>query len=89
MLACWPLRGRQTCGYFNIVSNIVNKKMTKNALFLATGYTDYKDCVLDSLVFSANSVLKASPFDYTQGRLYHRDLLSSTRPSKWPFSEAG
>jgi len=31
MLACW-----QTYGYFNVVSNNVNKKMTKKALFLAT-----------------------------------------------------
>jgi len=30
MFACW-----QTYEYFNIVSNIVNKKMTKKALFLA------------------------------------------------------
>jgi len=29
MFAYW-----QTYGYFNIVSNIVNKKMTKHALFL-------------------------------------------------------
>jgi hypothetical protein len=35
MLACWPLRDRLTCGYFNIVSNIVNKKMDKKQLFLA------------------------------------------------------
>jgi len=31
MLACW-----QTCGYFNVFSNNVNKKMNKKALFLAT-----------------------------------------------------
>ena len=31
MFACWL-----TYDYFNIVSNIVNKKMTKNELFLAT-----------------------------------------------------
>jgi len=31
MFAFW-----QTCGYFNIFSNNVNKKMTKKALFLAT-----------------------------------------------------
>jgi len=30
MLACW-----QTCGYFNIFPNNVNKKMNKKALFLA------------------------------------------------------
>ncbi len=30
MFACW-----QTYDYFNIVSNNVNKKMTKNELFLA------------------------------------------------------
>ena len=30
MFACW-----QTYGYFNIVSNIVNKKMVKKQLFLA------------------------------------------------------
>jgi len=29
MLACWL-----TCGYFNIFQTIVNKKMTKNELFL-------------------------------------------------------
>jgi len=29
MFACWPLRDRLTYGYFNIVSNIVNKKMAK------------------------------------------------------------
>jgi len=35
MFACWPLRDRLTYGYFNIVSNIVNKKMAKKQLFLA------------------------------------------------------
>jgi len=30
MLACW-----QTCGYFSILTNNVNKKMNKKALFLA------------------------------------------------------
>jgi len=30
MFACW-----QTCGYFNIFSNDVNKKTAKKALFLA------------------------------------------------------
>ena len=36
MLACW-----QTYEYFNIVSNIVNKKTGKKALFLATEKADY------------------------------------------------
>jgi hypothetical protein len=31
MLACWL-----TYGYFSVFSNIVNKKMNKKALFLAT-----------------------------------------------------
>ena len=39
------------------------------------------DLFLAGLVFSASSVLKAS--------FRRRDLPSSTRPSKWPFSEAG
>jgi len=30
MLVCW-----QTCRHFNILSNIVNKKMTKKALFFS------------------------------------------------------
>jgi len=37
MFACW-----QTYGYFNILSNIVNKKMTKKALFLATEGTEVR-----------------------------------------------
>jgi len=36
MFACWPLRERLTWAYFNVFSNNVNKKMTKNALFLPT-----------------------------------------------------
>jgi len=34
MLACW-----QTCGYFNIVSNIVNKKMEKKNFFWSSPKT--------------------------------------------------
>jgi len=35
MLACW-----QTCGYFNVFTNYVNKKMNKKALFLAIEKTE-------------------------------------------------
>jgi len=58
-----------------------NTEIPEEIQLLATDFTDYADYVLASLVFSASSVLKAS--------FRNRDLLSSTRPSKWPFSEAG
>jgi hypothetical protein len=57
--------------------------------FLDADCADYTDFVLAGFVFRqtdggqvlASSVLKAS--------FCHRELPSSTRPSKWPYSEAG
>jgi len=46
MFAFW-----QTCGYFNIFSNNVNKKMAKKALFLATENTEIFLDRIDTVFF--------------------------------------
>ena len=46
MFACWL-----TYDYFNIVSNIVNKKMTKKALFLATENAEFFLERIDTVFF--------------------------------------